>query len=166
MLIKKKHIKILMREKMLNTKEKKLIIALRKQDTQTIMDVSKSHEIPKSTLYDIMHRLQKTEVIKQVTKISFDKIGFPIKIFFIIRTDTQSKERLKQFLISNKNVNNIHMINNSTSFHIECIFRNQKSAEEFLELLEQQVPLIQLSAYNLLETLQEERFLTREEHFE
>ncbi len=151
---------------MLNSKEKKLITALRRQDTQNIMGVAKNQEIPKSTLYDIMHKLQRTEVIRQITKISFEKIGFPIKVFFIIRTDVQGKEKLKQFLTSHKNVNNIHLINNSASFHIECIFRNQKSAEDFLELLEEQVPLTQLSVYNLLETIQEERFLTHEEHFE
>ncbi len=150
---------------MLNTKEKRLIVALRKKDSQNIMNVSKKQEIPKSTLYDIMHKLQRTEIVRQITKISFEKIGFPIKIFFIIRTDNQNKERLKQFLLSEKNVNNIHLINNSTSFHVECIFKNQKSAEEFLELLEEQIPLTQLSAYNLLETIREENFLTEEEHF-
>ena len=39
-------------------------------------------------------------------------------------------------------------------------------AEEFLEDLEEQTPLTQLSVYNLLDTIQEEKFLTQETHFE
>lgn len=151
---------------MLNNKEKKLITALRKQDTQNIMNVAKNHEIPKSTLYDMIHKLQRTEVIKQITKISFEKIGFPIKVFFIIRTELQSRDKLRYFLTTQKNVNNIHLINNKSSFHIECIFRNQRDVENFLEELEEQTPLAQLSVYNLLETIQEEKFLTEETHFE
>lgn len=151
---------------MLNGKEKRLIVALRRQDSQNIMNVSKKQEIPKSTLYDIMHKLQKTEILKNITKISFEKIGFPIKIFFVIRTEIQNREKLKQFLIAQKNVNNIHLVNNRSSFHVECIFKNQKETEEFLEELEEQAPLTQLSVYNLLDTIQEEKFLTMEEHFE
>ena len=151
---------------MLNGKEKGLIVALRRQDSQNIMNVSKTQGIPKSTLYDIMHKLQKTDILRHITKISFEKIGFPIKIFFVIRTEIQNREKLKQFLITQKNVNNIHLVNNQSSFHVECIFKNQKEAEEFLEDLEEQTPLTQLSVYNLLDTIQEEKFLTQETHFE
>lgn len=155
-----------MENKVLKIKERKLIVALRKQNTQNIMNVSKNQKIPKSTLYDIMHKLQRNDILRQIAKISFEKIGFPIKTFFVIRTEPQYKDKLKQFLLSQKNVNNIHSINNKSSFHIECIFRNQKDAESFLEELEEQTPLTQLSVYNLLETIQEEKFLTEETHFE
>jgi DNA-binding Lrp family transcriptional regulator len=155
-----------MNKEKLSIKEKKLIVELRKNKTQNIIGISKEKKIPKSTLYDIMHNLRKTEVLRQITKISFKKIGYPITIFFVIKIDLQYRDKLKQFLLSQKNVNNIHVINNISSFHIECIFRNQKDAEEFLEKLENQTPLIQLSTYNLLETIQEEKFLTEEAHFE
>jgi DNA-binding Lrp family transcriptional regulator len=150
---------------MLNTNEKKLIVALRKQDSQNIMNVSKKQEIPKSTLYDIKHRLQRAGIIKQVTKISFEKIGFPIKAFFIIHTESEFKESLKKILMSHHNINNI-ILTNTSRFHVEGIFKNQIKVEEFLEEIKKYKQIVKVSTYHVVEHIQEEKFLTEEEHFE
>lgn len=152
-------------KKMLNHKEKQLVIELRRSRSQNIMELSRKINMPKSTVYDMLHRLEEKAVIDGRIHLDFEKIGFPIRIFLIIKTETEHKDTLKKYLLEQKHVNNIFTINRASSFHVESIFKNQKEVEDFLEDLEQKNSLIQLSVYTILEHIERERFLTKEEHF-
>ncbi len=151
---------------MLTDKERQLIIALRRSEVDNVHQVAKKSNTPKSTLYDLLHRLEEKEIIKTHVAIAFEKIGYPLRIFFIAKTSAVQKELLKKYLLNQKNINTIHTVNRGNNFHFEALFRNQKEVEEFLEQLEEHNALEQLSAYNVLETLQHEQFLTAEEHFQ
>jgi DNA-binding Lrp family transcriptional regulator len=151
---------------MLNHKEKQLVQELRKSKSQNILELSRKINMPKSTVYDMIHRLEEKAIIDGRVHLDFEKIGFPIRIFLIVKTEKEYKDALKKYLIGQKHINNIFTINRASSFHVESIFRNQKEVEEFLEDLEQKNTLIQLSVYTILEHIEKERFLTKEEHFE
>jgi DNA-binding Lrp family transcriptional regulator len=149
---------------MLNNTEKSVIAHVRK--SKNLLELSRKTDYPKSTLYDALHRLEKKGVITHTNKVCFEKIGFPIQMFINIKTVPEHKLDLKNYLESQNHINNLHVVNNPSSFHFEAIFKSQKQVEEFLEILENQIPLVHINVFTVLETIHSERFLTQEQHFE
>lgn len=150
---------------MLTDKERKLVIELRKNGRQDITKLAAKYNYPKSTLYDMLHRLEQKGILEHTSKIDFEKIGFPIQIFIVAKTTTQNKESMKKYLMGKKNVNSIYTVNQGSNFHFEGVFRNQREVEDFLEELEDSNPLTQINVYNVIERITSEKFLTEEEHF-
>jgi len=150
---------------MIGEKEKKIIVELRKDSRQDITKLAKKHDYPKSTMYDILHKLEDQGILVHTSKVDFEKLGFPIQIFMVIKTTSAHKELMKKFLMEKKNVNSIYTVNQGSNFHFESIFRNQKEVEDFLEELEEKNPLTQINVFNVIEKVCTEKFLTEEEHF-
>jgi len=150
----------------MNQQTKRLIAELRKNGRENITILAKKYDYPKSTLYDLLHRLEENKIIMHTSKVNFEKLGFPLQVFIIAKTTPQNKENLKNYLLSRKNINNIHRINQTTSYHIEAIFKNHHELEEFLEALETNNTLTELNVYNVIENIASEKFLTSEEEFE
>jgi DNA-binding Lrp family transcriptional regulator len=152
--------------KMISPKERKLIVELRKDSRQDITGLAKVHNYPKSTMYDILHKLEEKGILNHKSFVDFEKLGFPLQVFVVVKTSAQYKEKMREFLKAKKNINTIYTVNSSSNFHFECIFRNQKEIEDFLEELEDKHPLNQISVYNVIERICIEKFLTQEDHFE
>jgi len=150
---------------MLNDKEKQLLMQLRKNSRVNINDVAKKFNHATSTMYDMLHRLEYKNIITHTSKVAFDKIGYPIKVFIIVKTTLNNKDKLKEYLQNKSNVNSLDIINHRSNFHMECIFRTQIEVEEFLEELEERHTLSEINVYTVIETIHTEKFLTKEEHF-
>jgi len=150
---------------MISEREKKIIVELRNDSRQDITKLAKKYGFPKSTMYDLLHRLEERKILIHASKVDFEKLGFPIQIFMIIKTTLQHKESMRRFLTGKKNINSIYTVNQGTNFLFEGIFRNQKEVEEFLEELEEKNPLTQINVFNVIEKICSEKFLTEEEHF-
>jgi DNA-binding Lrp family transcriptional regulator len=130
-----------------------------------INEVAKQLKYATSTMYDMLHRLENKQIIEHTSRVAFEKIGYPIRIFVIVKTSTTNRDKLKTYLQQKPSVNSLYTINHRSNFHIECIFRNQSEVEEFLEELEERHPLSEIHVYNVLESIHSERFLTEKEHF-
>jgi len=150
---------------MITSKEMKLIVELRKNGRENITDLAKKHDFPKSTMYDLLHRMEKEGIIEHRSIVDFQKLGFPLQVFFVVKTTTQHKEKLKKYLTEKKNINSIYTVNHGFNFHFMGVFRNQKDVEDFLEELENDYPLTQINVYTVIETIATEKFLSEEEHF-
>ena len=150
----------------MNDKEKKLISSLRKNGREKIKKIAEDNNIPVSTMFDLLHRLEDKGFIEHKTHINFEKIGYPIKQFFAVKSTPSTRDKLKNFLETKSNINNLHIINSGFDFHFEALFKNQKEAQEFQELLEEQSLVTEKNVYNVIDTLAKEKFMTEEEHFD
>lgn len=151
---------------MLTLKERKLIAALRKNGRQNIKNMAIESNLPASTMYDLLHKLEENGILEHKSKVAFDKIGYPTRIWVAVKTVPANREVLKQHLMKNPNVNNVFRINSGFDFHFEGVFRNQKDALDFLEALEHEHQIVQKNVYTVIDTIQHESFLTEEEHFD
>ena len=150
---------------MLSDKEKQLIVKLRKNSRVNIKEVANEFNYPVSTMYDLLHKLEEKGIVKYTGKISFEKIGYPVHVFMIIKTTPENRNKLREYLTEKKNINALHTINHRTDFHLECIFSHQREVEEFLEELEEQNILTEINVYTVIETLQSDKFLSETGHF-
>jgi len=143
---------------MIGYKEKQLLMKLRQNSRININEVAKQLNYATSTMYDMLHRLEEKHIVEHKSRVAFEKIGFPILTFIILKTTTAHRDRLKEYLQKIPYINSLYIINHRSNFRLECIFRNQRELEEKNTLSE-------INVYTVLETIHTEKFLTEKEHF-
>lgn len=116
---------------MLSEKEKCLINHLRKDSRKSLAHISKETKIPTSTLFDLLRKLENSIIQKHVSLINFSKIGYNLKVSFIIKA--KDKKKIKTFLEENKNINSLHSLIGTHDFYAECVFRDMKELTDFKE---------------------------------
>ena len=116
---------------MVTGKEILLLKKMRNNSRKSLNSISKEIDVPTSTLFDMLKRLESEIVIKHVSLIDFSKLGYGVKVIFSINTN--QKKELKEFLMISKNVNSLSSLING--FQAECVFKDLKEMTEFKEKL-------------------------------
>lgn len=146
-------------------KKMKLISELRKNSRQKLTDISTKSNIPISTLFDMMNNLEKEGIIEHKSLVNFEKIGYPFQVIFAIKTSKEERGHLKQYLAGHSRVNNIFQINSEYDYLIDAIFKNQKEIQDFIDELEAKNTILKKTIFSVIDTIQRESFLTKEDHF-
>ena len=140
-----------------------LLSALRTNSRETLTKISKQINIPISTIFDKL-RTQEIDIIKKHTSIlDFSKIGYSSRANIILKVHKNDKEDLKEFLLTNSNVNSVYRINNGYDFLIEVIFRTIIDLEGFVEKIEGEFRLKTKHVHYIIEDLKREAFLAYDE---
>lgn len=118
-------------------KEKELILLkhLRQDSRRSLAQISKETNIPVSTLFEILKKLESKAILKHVSLIDFSRLGYSLKVNFAI--SSKQKQELKEFLMQCFNVNSLSSLINGYDFYAECIFKDLKEISKFKEKLEQ-----------------------------
>ncbi len=112
-------------------KELCLIKHLREDGRKSLTDISKETEIPVSTLFTVLRKLEEEIIAKHTSLLDFSKIGYSIKTHFVLSSD--NKKELKKYLMSNKHVNTLQSLMNDSDFYVECIFKDMAEMSDFKE---------------------------------
>ncbi len=146
----------------MNEKELLLITNLRKNSRATLTKMSKTTNIPISTLYDM---LKKTDKIKRHTCIpDFSSLGFGMRAMFLVSIVPDHKEKLKNYLQQHPNLNGLFKINNGFDFLFEMIYKSMGELEQFNEYLEQHFMLKEKHVHYIIEDITREQFLSDSLH--
>ena len=148
---------------MLTKKELLILTHLRADSRKSLAMISRETNIPISTIFDKVNKLGKSTISKYSPLLDFQKLGFGIRINFVLKANDKKKQELKDFLLTNKNVNSMLRLNNDFDFFIETVFRDMKGLEEFSESLEK-FKIKKKKEFFIIEDLKKEEFLTKPEH--
>ena len=119
----------------MNKTEKILLRYLRENSRRSLTKISKETNIPVSTLYDNLRKLQQEVISKHISLVDFRKVGYYLKVNFVL--GSLNRKPLRDFLLTNYNVNSLSsLMNNEYDFFAECVFKNMKELTEFKEQLE------------------------------
>lgn len=151
-------------KKMINKKDLKILVELRKNGRAKLTDISKNTGIPISTIYDRLQNKPSGYIKKHACLVNFDRLGFNTRAQICIKCNKNSKKELKEFLSIHQNVNSLHKINNGYDFMIEAVFRNIKDMEEFKENIEEQYSIKSSQVYYIIEDIIRENFFNNEIH--
>ena len=149
----------------MNENKRKLIVELRKNGKKKLTEISRDLNIPVSTVFDTVKSLEKKEIIKHQAHVNFEKIGYPLQVIFTLKTSSEKKQELGDYLKENQNVNSIFEINNNSDYLIETFFKNHKEYHKFLTNLELEYPIINKTTHNIIDTIQKEHMFTKSHHF-
>lgn len=139
---------------MFTQKEKLLLGHLRCNSRKSLAEISRETNIPLSTLFEILKKLEQKAILKHASLIDFSKIGYTLKVNFVIKA--KNKQELREFLLDNANVNNLVSLINGYDLYAECIFRDLSELNAFKEKLDS----LQTSAEEIfiIEELKKEGF--------
>lgn len=145
----------------INNREKILLEGLRQDNDNDILSIAKNNNIPKSTMFNLYKKLEKNKILKKSVLVDFDKIGYPIKLFFLLKVSIKEKTKLRIYLRNNINVNSLYMLGSEFDFLIEGIFENFREAYEFELELSENFTILNKSVLNVIEDISKEAFLRK-----
>jgi len=125
--------------------------------------ISRETSIPISTIFDKVNKLGKSTITKYSPLLDFQKLGFGLRVNFVLKANDKKKQELKNFLLTNKNINSMLRLNNDFDFFVEAVFKDMKELEEFSESLGK-FKIKKKKEFFIIEDLKKEEFLTKPEH--
>ena len=147
---------------MLDEKELKILVMLRQNARATLTEISRETDIPVSTVFDKLKKMEKKFHIRHTSLIDFSRLGKAIQVNFSVKSDEQINEIIS-FLVENPNVNSVYRTNSGTSIYLECIFQNMMEFYKFSDKLAK-YKITEKSEYHIIEEIKKEEFLTKEHH--
>ncbi len=145
---------------MLKEKDIEIIKHLRKNGRISLADISRNTGTPISTVFDKLNKFENTIINKHTTLLNFPALGYALKVNFLVKC--KDRDKVKEFLAKNKNVNTLYRVNNGSDFFIEAIFKDMNEMEEFSEALED-LGLYKNEKYHIIEELKKEDFMIDKE---
>ena len=142
----------------MNSKTLQLLSHLRENSREKLTTISKKTNIPISTLFDLLKELQSGLVTKSTVLLDFSKLGYHARAKVFLKVSNENKEKLKNHLELNYNVNTIYKINNGWNFLIETVHKNIKELDGFLEKLEEKYNLEDKQIHYLIDEVKREGF--------
>ncbi len=133
---------------------------LRKNARETLTNISKKTDIPISTLYDKLKIHEKGLIKKHTTLIDFSKLGYNCRATITLKVDKENRNAMRESLLKSEHINSVFKINNGYDFMVECIFKNLKELEDFLDNLEDKYNIIEKQTYYIIEEIKREGFMT------
>ncbi len=124
---------------MATKKESKILQALRNNGRASLVTIGARTNMPKSTVFDKITRLNKEKAIQFTCLLHFEKLGFNEHHLFLIKANNK-KQELEQYLSDNTQINNLY-----TSVEFDFIFETVSESENeikaFLSSLMQKFPI-------------------------
>ncbi|MBT3814262.1 Lrp/AsnC family transcriptional regulator [Candidatus Woesearchaeota archaeon] len=143
----------------MNPKTLQLLMHLRENSREKLTSISKKTNIPISTLFDLLKELQGGLILKSTVLLDYSKLGYHARAKVFLKVSNENKEKLKNHLNLNPNVNTIYKINNGWSFLIETVHKNIKELDIFLEKLEDNYNIENKQIHYLIDEVKREGFV-------
>ncbi|MBT7903781.1 Lrp/AsnC family transcriptional regulator [Candidatus Woesearchaeota archaeon] len=148
----------------IDKKDLEIISCLRNNARTPLTTISKTTKVPISTIHDKL-KLQKIHALKKnVALIDFNKIGFNCITKIFVKTEKETKLKLRQHLLNHTNVNSLFQVNNGFDYFCEGIFKNLREVEEFIDELDNKFTIKDKQVYYVLEEISRENFLSNPDH--
>ena len=143
---------------MLNKNDLKLIRELRQDAREGPTKIAMNVCMSPSTVYE-KARNHKQIITKYTCLLNYNEIDYLVRVFMIFKVDKELKDKSKDFLENNNNVNLLWKINSGFDFLIEGVFKNLAELENFREFIETEFKASKMSLFYLVEELKRESFV-------
>ena len=145
--------------KSMKLKELLIMSLLRENARETLTKMSKKTNIPISTIYEKIKSNENGVIKKHTCILDFSRLGFNTRAALSIKVTKTKKEKLREYLKNHTNINSIYKINNGYDFWVECIFKNIRDLEDFIEHLETEFS-IKKDVYYIIDDIKRESFMS------
>ncbi|MBD3354800.1 hypothetical protein GF361_02335 [Candidatus Woesearchaeota archaeon] len=140
---------------MLKEKEKVLLRHLRENSRKSLAKISSETDIPVSTLFDSLKKMESSIIVKHCSILDFTKMGFGFRSNMVIKS--RKKKELRAWLLQHPNINLFYSLIDFYDFFVQCIFRDLKELTKFREELEN-FEIESLKEHLITEELKKEGF--------
>ncbi|MFQ5620656.1 MAG: Lrp/AsnC family transcriptional regulator [Candidatus Nanoarchaeia archaeon] len=141
----------------MDKKEAVLLNYLRVNGRVQLTKLSRKTGVPISTLHD---RLKKSPNIRKITALlHFGRLGFSAKAYVLVRANRRYRDDLAVYLKEHFHVNNLYKINNGFDYLLECVFKDMRALEDFIEELDTRFKVRSANVHYIIHDMKREGFL-------
>ncbi|MFW6449677.1 MAG: Lrp/AsnC ligand binding domain-containing protein [Nanoarchaeota archaeon] len=145
---------------MISDKELLFVSSLRKSARKTLTKISKELNIPVSTLFEKLKKLEKALIVKHTAILDFNKLGYTTRAKILLKVSKKDREKLREMLSKSEYVNSLYKITNGFDFLVEGIFESLQQMENFIEELEDRFQITKKNLYFVIDDVKREKFLS------
>jgi DNA-binding Lrp family transcriptional regulator len=146
----------------MNQKEQRIISNLRKDARTSLAAISHDVEMPISTIYDKINKLNRDNVItRYAALVDFTKMGFHHHMKLVVKVARHQRKELSLFLQKNAALNSLREI--SGGFIAELIHRDAKEYLAFVEGLQENFE-VEVTEYQVLADIKREGAFVQSSH--
>jgi len=141
----------------MDEKELKILMLLRRNARISLTDISRKTDIPVSTVFDKIKKIEKKYLLRYTTLLDFNGLGSSIRLNILLEY-SDNKKNLVEFIKENININTAYRINPGSRFYVEGIFRNMIQLNDFFKKLEN-MKVKKIDEHYILEEIKKEGYL-------
>ncbi len=151
-----------------------LISVIRTNSRITLVDLSKKIGISIAYVHNLLKNLQQEKIIRCYCEPNYKKIGYPLRVCFIIRinrknrkidfldddnvnTKETTKDIIKEFIEGKNMINDCFRITGGEDYFIESLFTNMSEVYNFSDSLKENS--IEIKEFHVVEILCKEKLI-------
>ena len=116
----------------MNPKDIEVLNELRKNSRGSLTDIGFKTEMPLSTVFKRVMRLEDKTISRYVSLMNFEAIGYPLKVAAFITTKSMSEAN--EWLMDHPNINNLFKLTEGR-LYAELLFKSWSDYEDFMDNL-------------------------------
>jgi DNA-binding Lrp family transcriptional regulator len=144
----------------IDKKELVLMSYLRQNSRMSLTKLSKKTGIPISSIFDKLKRRYGNIIMRHVSLLDFEQLGFSIKIHMLVKLGNKDKEECAETLAKLFNINNLYKVNNGYDYLFEALFRNLREVQQFNDALEKKFVIKKQQVHFIIDELKHESFMS------
>lgn len=148
---------------MLSYDEMLILTHLRNNSRKSLAKIGRDLNMPISTVFDKVHKISSSVVLKHTSLLDFAKMGCGLKINYVIKAKPDKIKPMLCFLSANNKVNSVQQLRDDGEYFVEAIFRDMIEFDNFTEHLDD-YKARNLHVINIIEEIKKEEFLTDINH--
>ncbi|MCW1306908.1 MAG: Lrp/AsnC family transcriptional regulator [Candidatus Nanoarchaeia archaeon] len=144
----------------LDEKDIKILSLLRKNSRLSLTKIARKVDLPISTVYDRIRRLQRNGVIKKYTcLLDYRAIDYPIVARVLLKANS-NKERVENLLANSIYTNTFEKINGDEfNYFSTFIAPSMEELQEFIERITEKLGIPNYKVFYVIREISEEKFL-------
>lgn len=139
-------------------KEKEIVCWLRNGE-RNISAIARSLELPISTAADRIKKIKEKYVIKHSSLLDYNKIGYFVNVFLVIKIDAEQRPQFLDFLKIQNCVNSIYSVDSGYNFLVELVCKDNMELINWIETLRKNFSL-EIMQFQVLKTEEKEKFMS------
>ncbi len=144
----------------MKNKDLKIISYLRQNARMPLTKMSKKTQIPVSTIFDRLRTNEDDLIQKHTCLLDFKQLGFDIWANVSLQVDVADRNNLREYLLRSKNVNSVYKVSGNYDFLLECVFKNMRDLDGFIDDIEEKYLIKEKDTFFLVEDIKRESFMS------
>jgi DNA-binding Lrp family transcriptional regulator len=145
---------------MLRQTDIELLRQLRCGRRKKVTEISKSMDIPVTTLYDRIDVLGEKIGMHHTTLVDFAKVGFKSNVHMGFKVGIGDKESFQGFLETHPALNSLYQVDHGFDFLAHMVFRDMDEMKSFLDQVNSRFNILETQVFDVLGEIKKERFLS------
>ncbi|MBI4450503.1 Lrp/AsnC family transcriptional regulator [Candidatus Woesearchaeota archaeon] len=143
----------------MNKKDLVILSHLRQNGRMSLSELSRKSRMPVSTIWERMKWQCAQDIARHSCIVDFTKLGFQARASVLLAVNRKDRDRLREHLSKHLNVNGLYRITNGYDFLVECVFRNLKEMDCFVQNLEDKHDIVDKKVHIVVDDVKREGFL-------